>query len=144
MAFTFQGWSSVSWRWTFRVTEHEPDDKKCLKNLRTHPQRPSPNNPWACRHRWDQLWILPGDLNRKFGHAPHCSFITTTCPPTYPWKPQSLWLTATGYRSQSSLLARLNPLWSRIVSQIENETEGTKFWNSVRHPKGITSGTRQN
>jgi hypothetical protein len=21
---------------------------------------------------------LPGDLNRKFEHAPHCSFITTT------------------------------------------------------------------
>jgi hypothetical protein len=35
-----------------------------------------------------------GDLNRKFEHAPHCSFITTS-PPTRPWKPQSLWLTAT-------------------------------------------------
>jgi hypothetical protein len=21
------------------------------------------NNPWACRHCWDQLWSLPGDLN---------------------------------------------------------------------------------
>jgi hypothetical protein len=29
------------------------------------------------------------------------------------------------------------------VSQIENETEGMIFWNSVWHPKGIASGTRQ-
>jgi hypothetical protein len=29
------------------------------------------------------------------------------------------------------------------VSQIENETEGTMFWNSVWHPQGITSGTQQ-
>jgi hypothetical protein len=31
-----------------------------------------PNNPWAHRHRWDQSWSLPGDLNRKFEHAPCC------------------------------------------------------------------------
>jgi hypothetical protein len=30
-----------------------------------------------------------------------------------------------------------------FVSQIENETEGTTFWNSVWHPKGIASGTWQ-
>jgi hypothetical protein len=30
------------------------------------------NNPWARRHRWDQLWSLPGHLNRKFEHALHC------------------------------------------------------------------------
>jgi hypothetical protein len=75
----------VSWRWqTFRVT-----------NSRAHQQRQSLNNPWACRHHWDQLCSLPGDLNRKLEHAPHCSFITTTHPPTRPWKPQSFWLTAT-------------------------------------------------
>jgi hypothetical protein len=38
---------------------------------------------------------LPGDLNRKFEHVPHCSFIMTRFPPTRHWKPQSLWLTAT-------------------------------------------------
>jgi hypothetical protein len=53
------------------------------------------NNPWACRHHWGQLWSLPGDLNITFEHAPHCSFIMTTSPPTHPWKPQSLWLTTT-------------------------------------------------
>jgi hypothetical protein len=40
-------------------------------------------------------------------------------------------------------LAGLSPLWFRLVSQIENETEGMKFWNSVWHPKRITSITRQ-
>jgi hypothetical protein len=63
---------------------------ECWKNSRTHPRRLSPNNPWARRHRWDQLWCLPGDLNRKFEHEPHCSFIMTTRPPTRPWKPQSV------------------------------------------------------
>jgi hypothetical protein len=69
--------------------------RKCWKNSRTHPQRQSPNNPSAHRHCRDQLWSLPGGLNRKFEHAPRCSFITTVRPPTCPWKPQSLWLTAT-------------------------------------------------
>jgi hypothetical protein len=40
--------------------------------LRTHLRRPSPNNLWAHRHRWDQLQSLPGDLNRKFEHSLHC------------------------------------------------------------------------
>jgi hypothetical protein len=57
MAFTFQGQSNVSWRWrTFRVTKHQQNIRKCWKISRTHPQRPSPNVPWARRHRWDQLW----------------------------------------------------------------------------------------
>jgi hypothetical protein len=38
---------------------------------------------------------LPGDLNRKFEHAPHCFLIMTMRPPTRPWKPQSFWLTTT-------------------------------------------------
>jgi hypothetical protein len=34
---------SVSWRWwTFRVTKHQQNDRKCWKNLRTHPRKPSP------------------------------------------------------------------------------------------------------
>jgi hypothetical protein len=54
IAFTFQGRSSVSWRWrTFRATKHQQNDIKCWKNSRTHP--PSSNNPWALRHRWNQL-----------------------------------------------------------------------------------------
>jgi hypothetical protein len=47
MAFTFKDWPSVSWRWqTFRVTKHHQNDRKCLKNSRTHPRRLSLNNPW--------------------------------------------------------------------------------------------------
>jgi hypothetical protein len=79
----------------FRVTKHQQNDRKCWKIPRTHPRRLSLNNPWACRHYWDRLWSLPGNLNTKFEHALHCFFITTTRPPTRPWKPQSLWLTGT-------------------------------------------------
>jgi hypothetical protein len=33
MAFTFLGWSSVSWRWrAFRATKHQQNDNKCWKN----------------------------------------------------------------------------------------------------------------
>jgi hypothetical protein len=110
---------------------------------RTQPRRPSPNNPWARRHRWDQLWSLPGDLNRKSEHTPHCSFITTTRPPTRPWKPQSLLLTTTWLRFPIFPTRQTCPLWFRFVSQIEKEIEGTTFWNSVWHPKWIASGTRQ-
>jgi hypothetical protein len=57
MAFTFQGRSIVSLRWpTFRMTKCQQNDRKCLKDSRTHPWRPSLNNPWARRHCWDQLW----------------------------------------------------------------------------------------
>jgi hypothetical protein len=32
MTFTFQGWSSVSWRWwTFRATKHQQNDRKCWR-----------------------------------------------------------------------------------------------------------------
>jgi hypothetical protein len=80
MAFTFQGQSSVSRRWQmFRATKHQQNDRKCSKNLRTHPQRLSPNNLWAHRHRWNQLWSLPGDCNRKFEDALHFHEV---CPPT--------------------------------------------------------------
>jgi hypothetical protein len=73
MAFMFQGRSIVSWRWrTFTVTKHQQNDRKCWKNSRAPPRRPLPNNPWARRYHWYQLWSLPGDLNRKFEHVPHC------------------------------------------------------------------------
>jgi hypothetical protein len=39
--------------------------------LRIRPRWPSPSNLWARRNRWDQLWSLPGYLNRKFEHAPN-------------------------------------------------------------------------
>jgi hypothetical protein len=138
MAFTFQGWSSFSWRWwTFRVTKHQQNDGKCWKNSITHPWRPSPNNPWGRRHRWDQLQRLPWDLNRKLEHGLHCSFIMTTRPHTHPWKPQSLWLTTTWLLFPIILLAGLSPVIS--VCQIENETEGTTFWNSVGLSRKICS-----
>jgi hypothetical protein len=80
MAFMFQGRSSVSWRWrTFMVTKHRKNDRKYWKNFKTHPQRPSPDNPWARIHHWCQLWSLPGDLCRKSEHAPHCRKV---CSPT--------------------------------------------------------------
>jgi hypothetical protein len=53
--------------------------KNSEKNLRTHPRRLSLNNPWAHRHHRDQLWNLPGELNRKFEHMPHCHEV---CSPT--------------------------------------------------------------
>jgi hypothetical protein len=92
-----------------------------LKNSRPHPWRPLLNNPSACWHCWDQLRSLP-DLNRKFKRAPHCSVIRTMHLPTRPWKPQH------SYRSPSTLLAGLSPLWSHFDSQIENETEGITSW----------------
>jgi hypothetical protein len=64
-----------------------------LKNSRTPLQRPSPNNPWAGKRHWDELWSLPGDLNRKFEHVSYFSFITTTHPAMHPWKPWTFWLT---------------------------------------------------
>jgi hypothetical protein len=80
MALTFQGQSSVSWRWwTFRTTKHQQNDRKYWKNLRSHSWRPFLNNPWALRHRLDLLQCLPGDLNRKFEHAQHCCEV---CSPT--------------------------------------------------------------
>jgi hypothetical protein len=93
MAFTFQGQSSVSWRWwMFRVTKHQQNHRKCWNNSRTRPQRPSLHNPWARRQCWDHLWSLPY-LNRKYEHVLHSTFISTICPSTCPWKPHSLWLT---------------------------------------------------
>jgi hypothetical protein len=77
------------------ATKNQQNDRKCWKNSRTHQRRPSPSNHWARRHRWNQLWSLPGELNRKSEDEPHCSFVTTTRPPTRPWEPQSLCLTTT-------------------------------------------------
>jgi hypothetical protein len=90
--FTFH---FVSDRWQKSSNVSASKRQKILKNLRTYPRKLSPNNPWANRYRWDQLWSFTGVLNRKCEHAPHCHFIKTTCPPTHPWKPQSLLLTTT-------------------------------------------------
>jgi hypothetical protein len=38
----------------------------------------------VAEHRCDQIWSLPGDLNKKFEPVPHCSFITTPLMPTHP------------------------------------------------------------
>jgi hypothetical protein len=107
VVFEWQGQSSISWRWwMFRATKDQQNDRKCWKNSRTRPRILSPNNPWARRHCWDQLWNLPGDLKRKFECALHCSIMTMR-PPTCPRKPQSFYLTATCLSFPSSLLARL-------------------------------------
>jgi hypothetical protein len=114
--------------------------QKMLKKFKNSSTKTIAEQSMRCRHSWDQLRSLPGDINRKFEHEPHYSI--TTLLPTRPWKPQSLWLNQHGYHSPSSLLAGLSSLWLRFVFHIEDETEGT-FWNSVWHPKGIASGTRQ-
>jgi hypothetical protein len=54
------------WPSTSKMTEN------VIKIKKTHPQRPSANNPWSHRQHWDQLWSLPGNLNRKCEHASHC------------------------------------------------------------------------
>jgi hypothetical protein len=42
---------------------------------------------------WDAWEKMCDDKDRNFGITTTGSFITTTCPPIHPWKPQSLWLT---------------------------------------------------
>jgi hypothetical protein len=39
------------------AAKHQQNDTKCWKNLRIHPRRPSPNNPWARRHRWTSYGV---------------------------------------------------------------------------------------
>jgi hypothetical protein len=92
MAFTFEGRLSIVCRWrTFRTTKHQQKRQKMFKNLKAHPRWLLPNNPWASRHCWEQLWSLPGDLTENWTDA----FITTMFLPTCSLKPQSLWLTTT-------------------------------------------------
>jgi hypothetical protein len=85
---------------------------------------------------WDtreKIWI---EKARNFGAT------TTTRPHTPLWKPQSLWLITTWLSFPSFLTCWTWTLWFRFVTQFENETEGTTFWNGVWHPKGIASSTR--
>jgi hypothetical protein len=104
-----------------------------LKNPRTHPWRPSPNNPWARTHRWDQLWSLPGDLNGKFENLtgtlaqPQLAPLSRQRARLQVPESQSLWLTTKWLSFLSSLLAGLGPLWFFVVFQIQNETERTTF-----------------
>jgi hypothetical protein len=48
------------------------------QNSRTRKWRLSPNNPWACRYRWDQLWslvdlsMLPDSYDLKQQHVNMC------------------------------------------------------------------------
>jgi hypothetical protein len=108
----------------FRATKHQQNDRKYWKNLRTHQWRLSPNNPWAHRHHWEQLWSLPGDVNRKFEHAPHCSFITTMHPPTHPWKPQSLWLTVTWLSSHPPYSLDVAPCDFALFPKLKMKLKG--------------------
>jgi hypothetical protein len=78
----------------------------------------------------------------NFGASTTGSFITTTHPPTHPWKPQFVTNNNMVSVPHSPYWPDLTP-WFCFVSQIENETEGMTFWNSVWHPKGIARGTRQ-
>jgi hypothetical protein len=62
-------------------------------------------SPWICSSKhYGQLWLLKfwdawkkmcDERDWNFGAPTTGSFIMTTCLPTLPWKPQSLWLTTT-------------------------------------------------
>jgi hypothetical protein len=57
MAFTFQGRSSVSWRWwIFRVIKHHQHNRNYWKNLRTHPQ----DDHWKIHELADTVEISYG------------------------------------------------------------------------------------
>jgi hypothetical protein len=114
MAFMFQGQSSVRW--------------KCWIHLTTHPWRPLPNNPWARRHRWVQLWSLPGDLNRKFEHAFHCREV---CSVTAARK-----LVSWALYSPDLALGDF-----ALFPKLKIELKG-RCLDTVWHPKGITSTTQ--
>jgi hypothetical protein len=139
MAFTFQGQLNTSWKWlcsgwssTSKMTEN-------VKNLRTHPWWLSPNNPWASRHCWDQLWSLPEILAENL-NRPHTAPLWLKCArPNVSENHRVCDYQQHGYCSPSSFLPRLSPLWFRFVSEIENETEKMTLLNSVWHPKGIDS-----
>jgi hypothetical protein len=73
MAFTFQGWLSVRWRWwTFRAIKYQQNGRKHGKNSRTYPRGSLTNNPRTRRHWRDTLWSLPGDVIRIFERALQC------------------------------------------------------------------------
>jgi hypothetical protein len=115
MTFTFQGRSGVSWRWwMYRAIKHQQNDRKCWKSLRTHLQRPLPNNPWTRRHHWDQSWSVPGDLNRKLNM--HHIAPSRRVHPHVPENHSACDKQQHGYHSPSSLLARFSPLWFHFVS----------------------------
>jgi hypothetical protein len=53
-------------------------------------------------------------------------------------------LKTTDFVTNNNMVIILHPPYTPYtVSQIENETEVTMFWNSVWHPKRTASGTRQ-
>jgi hypothetical protein len=98
--------------------------------LRTHPRRPSPK-----RHSWDQLWSLPGDLNRKSEHAPHCRQICSPTPDKssqfvtnnmiiIPHPPYLLDLNPCDLALFPKLSIKLKGRHSVTVSDIQRESQG--------------------
>jgi hypothetical protein len=88
MTFTFQGRSSER--------SGRPSTSKTIENVEKNRELIHEDRRRTIHEFADTIGISHGVcqiLNRKFYHAPHCSFITTTCPPTHPRNPQSLWLT---------------------------------------------------
>jgi hypothetical protein len=54
------------------------------KNWRNYPRKTVAKQSMSSQTLLDQLWSLPGDLNRKSEHAPHChhlSRLPTDCFP---------------------------------------------------------------
>jgi hypothetical protein len=79
MTFTFQGQSNFSWRWW--AIKHQQSDWLWRTNLRTHPQRPSPDNPWTHRHCWNQcqdIWTENLNWLRHYEHTSAHMFLKTT------------------------------------------------------------------
>jgi hypothetical protein len=53
--------------------------EKTLKKFENSSRKTVAEQSMSSQHHWDQLWSLPGDLNRKFEHVPHCRKV---CSPT--------------------------------------------------------------
>jgi hypothetical protein len=53
--------------------------QKMLKKFENSSTKTAAKQSMSLRHHWAQLWSLPGDLNRKYEHVPHCREI---CSPT--------------------------------------------------------------
>jgi hypothetical protein len=92
---------------------------------------------------WDAWEKMCDKKNQNFGATTTGSFIMTTRPPTCPLKPQSLWLTTTWLSFPILPTRCLVPFDFALFPKLKMKLKGRRF-ESVWHPNGIASGTRQN
>jgi hypothetical protein len=132
MAFTFQGWLSVSWRGQNVQGDHAPAKRqKMLKNVRTHPWRLSPNNPWSVNGVFQE--ILTGNVNMRCTVAKFVPRLFTN-----DQKQQRVnTCLELQEKANKGLLTRHSPPMISLCFPNWN------WKDSIWHPKGITSGTWQ-